>query len=66
MTARLSPCNRTQDFLASLILSECVYKKVELNSEGLAATVSSYVSLFPEGWVQLQAVQTSIDDIPQQ
>ena len=55
-----------QDFLACLILSECVYKKMELSQDDLAATVSSYVSLFPEGWVQLQAVQTSINDIPQQ
>lgn len=42
-----------QDFLAALILSECVYKKVELSQEGLATAVSSFASLFPEGWVQL-------------
>ena len=54
-----------QDFLACLILSECVYKKLELGQEELGAVASTYASLFPEGWVQLEAVHTSINDIPQ-
>ena len=55
-----------QDFLASLILSECAYQKLKLSQAGLAASISDGVSLFPQGWVKLEAVQASLGDIPQQ
>ncbi|GIL88442.1 hypothetical protein Vretifemale_16406 [Volvox reticuliferus] len=62
---RLEGAGELQDLIASLILSECVYKKLELDEEGVAAKVSEIVSGFPPGWVQLQAVQLSLAGIPQ-
>lgn len=55
-----------QDNLASLVLSECAYKKLELEQEDLAAKISEFVSQFPPGWLRLQAVQLSLDNLPQQ
>ncbi|GLC44700.1 hypothetical protein PLESTB_000973200 [Pleodorina starrii] len=62
---RLEGAEELQDLIASLILSECVYKKLELDEEGVAAKVTEFVSSFPPGWVQLQAVQLSLSGIPQ-
>lgn len=55
-----------QDFLASLILCECVYKKVELSQEDLRQTISAMLCAFPPGWVQLDAVEISRSDLQQQ
>ena len=55
-----------QDFLASLILCECVYKKVELSQDDLLQTISAMLSAFPPGWVQLDAVEISRSDLQQQ
>jgi hypothetical protein len=54
-----------QDMLAALILSECVYKKLEMPPEQLAATVSSFLADFPADLVHLEALQLSRDDITQ-
>ena len=61
-----TPRSQPQDFLACMILAECVYKKVELTQEGLVSTISSMLSAFPPGWVTLEAVQMSRNDLPQQ
>ena len=55
-----------QDTLASLILSECAYKKVELEQEELAAKISEFANEFPPGWIHLESVQLSLDNLPQQ
>jgi hypothetical protein len=53
----------TQDFLASLVLSECAYKKFEVDSGAqLAARVSELLAWFPAGWVQLQGLQVTLMD----
>lgn len=54
-----------QDLLAALILSECVYKKLEMPPEQLAATVSTFLADFPADLVHLEALQLSRDDITQ-
>ncbi|EFJ53181.1 hypothetical protein VOLCADRAFT_86206 [Volvox carteri f. nagariensis] len=62
---RLESADELQDLIASLILSECVYKKLELDEAGVVAKVTEFVSSFPPGWVELQAVQLSLSGIPQ-
>lgn len=52
-----------QDFLASLILSECAYKKLEVAPQPLARKVDRFLGLFPEGWVKLDSVQITRDDV---
>eukprot|EP00798_Chlamydomonas_sp_ICE-L_P000105 gene105-5516_t len=61
----LQNADELQDYLASMILSECVYKKFELSPSGLAETITDYVNSFPPGWVNLEAVQVSMDSIEQ-
>jgi hypothetical protein len=60
------PLDAPQDFLASLILSECAYKKLELSHADLAETIAQGCNMFPQGWVNLESVQASLGDIPQQ
>lgn len=55
-----------QDLLACTILSEVVYKKMEMNEAELADKMSEYVALLPPGWLQLESVQVSLNGIPQQ
>lgn len=62
---RLEVPNDLQDLIASLILSECVYKKLELDEQRVADKIAESVSAFPPGWVQLKAVQLSLAGIPQ-
>ena len=47
-----------------MILSECVYKKVEISWEALAQTVSEFAHEFPPGLVDVDAVQCSLQDVP--
>ncbi|MEW5314731.1 MAG: hypothetical protein WDW38_006203 [Sanguina aurantia] len=54
-----------QDLLACTILSEVVYKKMEMNEAELADKMSEYVALLPPGWLQLESVQVSLNGIPQ-
>jgi hypothetical protein len=54
-----------QDLLAALVLSECVYKKLEMPPQQLVATVASYLADFPVDLVHLEALQLSRDDITQ-
>lgn len=58
------PCT-PQDLLACLVLSECVYKKVEMGDAELADKISAFASQFPAAWLQLEAVQVSLPDLPQ-
>lgn len=60
-----TPHTTQQDLLAALILSECVYKKLEMPPEALAATVASFLADFPSDIVHLEALQLSRDDITQ-
>ncbi|MEW5297372.1 MAG: hypothetical protein WDW36_000585 [Sanguina aurantia] len=53
------------DLLACTILSEVVYKKMEMNEAELADKMSEYVALLPPGWLQLESVQVSLNGIPQ-
>lgn len=55
----------TQDLLAALVLSECVYKKLEMPPHQLANTVASFLADFPPDLVHLEALQLSRDDITQ-
>ncbi len=71
MTHPLHPCSSVgaasaKDYLATLVLSECVYKKVEMPVDDLAATIAKFTAQFPPGWVQLDVVQVSLDNIEQQ
>jgi hypothetical protein len=54
-----------QDFLASIILSELAYKKLEKGSSELAAMCSDLQALFPQGTVSIDAIQSSISDSSQ-
>jgi len=54
-----------KDLLAALILSECVYKKLEMPPEQLAAKISEFLSDFPPEMVHIEAVQLSRHDVPQ-
>jgi hypothetical protein len=51
--------------LAALVLSECVYKKLEMPPDQLAATVASFLADFPPDLVHLEALQLSRSDITQ-
>ena len=55
-----------QDFLASVVLSECVYKKMEMADGDVAGKIAAFASEFPQSWLQLEHVQLSLTDIPQQ
>lgn len=37
-----------------------------MDEDGLARTMSSFASQFPPGWLQLEEVQLSLNDTPQQ
>lgn len=54
-----------QDLLAALVLSECVYKKVEMSPPELVDTVASFLADFPPDLVHLEALQLSREDITQ-
>ena len=54
-----------QDTLAALVLSECVYKKVEMPPEELAEKIREFLSDFPADLVHIDTVQLSLDDLPQ-
>ncbi len=54
-----------QDTLAALILSECTYKKLEMDDEQLAAKITEFLGQFPSELVHLEAVQASLLDVPQ-
>ncbi|KAF8058465.1 hypothetical protein HT031_005589 [Scenedesmus sp. PABB004] len=54
-----------QDLLACLVLSECVYKKLEMPPAALGETIAGMLGDFPRELVHLEAVQLSRDDVPQ-
>lgn len=54
-----------QDTLAALVLSECVYKKVEMSNEEMVGKISEFLADFPPELVHLEAVQCSLNDLPQ-
>lgn len=54
-----------QDFLASLILCELAYKKLETEPSQLAVMCSDLQDLFPPGSVSIDAMQGSIADSSQ-
>ncbi|GFR43454.1 hypothetical protein Agub_g4537 [Astrephomene gubernaculifera] len=62
---RLEGTDEMQDLIASLVLSECVYKKLELSEQDVAAKVSEFLATFPPGWVQLDSMQITLQEIPQ-
>lgn len=55
----------SQDLLAALVLSECVYKKLEMPPQQLADTVGAFLADFPPDLVHLEALQLSRDDVTQ-
>lgn len=58
-------CCCRQDLLAALVLSECVYKKLEMPPQQLADTVGALLADFPPDLVHLEALQLSRDDVTQ-
>jgi hypothetical protein len=47
------------------VLSECVYKKVEMPPEDLAEKIREFLSDFPADLVHIDTVQLSLNDVPQ-
>lgn len=54
-----------QDLLAALVLSECVYKKLEMPAEQLGRIISEFTADFPPELVHIEAVQLSLEDVTQ-
>eukprot|EP00878_Enallax_costatus_P032065 GHUV01035163.1.p1 GENE.GHUV01035163.1~~GHUV01035163.1.p1 ORF type:complete len:162 (+),score=26.22 GHUV01035163.1:662-1147(+) len=65
MQFNVSDKDELQDLLAALILSECVYKKLEMPPEQLAAKISDFMAEFPTELVHIEAVQLSLEDVTQ-
>jgi hypothetical protein len=61
----LSACVCLQDLLAALILSECVYKKLEMPPAQLRAKIAEFLADFPPELVHIEAVQLSLEDVTQ-
>jgi hypothetical protein len=49
----------------SIVLSECVYKVLEMPHEDVAGVVTSYLQQFPSHLVTLRSIQPSLTDLPQ-
>lgn len=56
---------RAQELVHAIVLSECVYKVLEMPGERVAETVAAFLSQFPPQLVALRAVQPSLPDLPQ-
>jgi hypothetical protein len=54
-----------QEVIHSMVLSECVYKLLEMPHEDVASAVTSYLSQFPSQLVSLRSIQPSLTDLPQ-
>jgi hypothetical protein len=54
-----------QDLLAALILSECVYKKLEMPPAQLREVIAEFLADFPPELVHIEAVQLSLEDVTQ-
>jgi hypothetical protein len=54
-----------QDLLAALILSECVYKKLEMPPGQLSEKIAEFLADFPPELVHIEAVQLSLEDVTQ-
>lgn len=55
-----------QDVLACLVLSECVYKKLEMDAGAVVQRISEYLYQFPPQLrPTLETVQLTLSDIPQ-
>jgi hypothetical protein len=54
-----------QDLLAALILSECVYKKLEMPPGQLREKIAEFLADFPPELVHIEAVQLSLEDVTQ-
>lgn len=50
----MSSVRDLRDLFASLVLSECVYKKVDMQQEELAGTVTEFVRQFPGQLLQVK------------
>eukprot|EP00879_Flechtneria_rotunda_P014549 GHRR01015204.1.p1 GENE.GHRR01015204.1~~GHRR01015204.1.p1 ORF type:complete len:259 (+),score=66.55 GHRR01015204.1:88-864(+) len=61
----VSDKDELQDLLAALILSECVYKKLEMPPDQLGQKISEFLASFPPELVHLEAVQLTLEDVPQ-
>jgi hypothetical protein len=61
----LDSASELEDLLCSLILSESTYKQLEMTAQEVAQHVASCAARFPEGLVQLQALELTLSDIPQ-
>ena len=53
-----------QVVLGALILSECVYKLVDIGEQESAKAASSFISQFPPGLVSLQHIQSANMTVP--
>lgn len=51
--------------MAALILSECVYKKMEMSPAQLTKKISDFMAEFPRELVHIEAVQLSLVDVTQ-
>lgn len=54
-----------QDLLAGLVLSECVYKKLEMPPEQLADKIAEFLADFPPELLHIEAVQLSLEGVSQ-
>ncbi len=59
-------CGCVQDFLASMILSECAYKKLEMGPQPLVKKINEFLAPFPSDWVQLSSLQITRNDVAHQ
>jgi hypothetical protein len=63
--SHLFACACLQDLLAALILSECVYKKLEMPPDQLREVIAEFLADFPPELVHIEAVQLSLEDVTQ-
>lgn len=60
-----NPSSLQQDFLAALILCECVYKKIDMSEQELLAMINEFIAPFPPGLFHIDTVQLSHNGVPQ-
>eukprot|EP00882_Tetradesmus_deserticola_P023111 GHRQ01025145.1.p2 GENE.GHRQ01025145.1~~GHRQ01025145.1.p2 ORF type:complete len:161 (+),score=22.08 GHRQ01025145.1:912-1394(+) len=62
---RVNDREELQDLLAALILSECVYKKLEMPPDQLREKIAEFLADFPPELVHIEAVQLSLESVTQ-
>jgi hypothetical protein len=54
-----------QELVHAIVLSECVYKVLEMPDEDVAGVLTQFLSQFPSQLVTLRSIQPSLRDLPQ-